>query len=234
VYEEIIRRLSFFDGVDILAPLIEQHFKGRIALVSSFGSESAVLLHMASEIDRSLPIIFLDTGKLFWETIAYRSKLVDRLGLTDISIMKPDAAQLAVSDPDGALHRINPDMCCHIRKTEPLARALRGFDAWISGRKRFHGGLRADIPTLEVIDGRLKVEPLARFTAADIENYIDHYELPRHPLVEHGYRSIGCVPCTVKGGTSDNPRAGRWAGLAKSECGIHWTANGRPLPIARH
>jgi len=234
VYEEIIRRLSFFDGVDILAPLIEQHFKRRIALVSSFGSESAVLLHMASEIDRSLPIIFLDTGKLFWETIAYRSKLVDRLGLTDISIMKPDAAQLAVSDPDGALHRINPDMCCHIRKTEPLARALRGFDAWISGRKRFHGGLRADIPTLEVIDGRLKVEPLARFTAADIENYIDHYELPRHPLVEHGYRSIGCVPCTVKGGTSDNPRAGRWAGLAKSECGIHWTANGRPLPIARH
>jgi phosphoadenosine phosphosulfate reductase len=234
VYEEIIRRLSFFDGVDILAPLIEQHFKGRIALVSSFGSESAVLLHMASEIDRSLPIIFLDTGKLFWETIAYRSKLVDRLGLTDISIMKPDAAQLAVSDPDGALHRINPDICCHIRKTEPLARALQGFDAWISGRKRFHGGLRADIPTLEVIDGRLKVEPLARFTATDIENYIDHYELPRHPLVEHGYRSIGCVPCTVKGGTSDNPRAGRWAGLAKSECGIHWTANGRPLPIARH
>lgn len=234
MYEEIIRRLSFFDGVDILAPLIEQHFKGRIALVSSFGSESAVLLHMASEIDRSLPIIFLDTGKLFWETIAYRSKLVDRLGLTDIRTMKPDAAQLAVSDPDGALHRINPDMCCHIRKTEPLARALRGFDAWISGRKRFHGGLRADIPTLEVIDGRLKVEPLARFTAADIENYIDHYELPRHPLVEHGYRSIGCVPCTVKGGTSDNPRAGRWAGLAKSECGIHWTANGRPLPIARH
>ena len=234
MYEEIIRRLSFFDGVDILAPLIEQHFKGRIALVSSFGSESAVLLHMASEIDRSLPIIFLDTGKLFWETIAYRSKLVDRLGLTDISIMKPDAAQLAVSDPDGALHRINPDMCCHTRKTEPLARALRGFDAWISGRKRFHGGLRADIPTLEVIDGHLKVEPLARFTAADIENYIDHYELPRHPLVEHGYRSIGCMPCTVKGGTSDNPRAGRWAGLAKSECGIHWTANGRPLPIARH
>ena len=234
MYEEIIRRLSFFDGVDILAPLIEQHFKGRIALVSSFGSESAVLLHMASEIDRSLPIIFLDTGKLFWETIAYRSKLVDRLGLTDIRTMKPDAAQLAVSDRNGALHGISPDMCCHIRKTEPLARALRGFDAWISGRKRFHGGLRADIPTLEVIDGRLKVEPLARFTATDIENYIDHYELPRHPLVEHGYRSIGCMPCTVKGGTSDNPRAGRWAGLAKSECGIHWTANGRPLPIARH
>jgi phosphoadenosine phosphosulfate reductase len=234
VYESIIRRLSFFDGVDILSPLIEQHFKDRIALVSSFGAESAVLLHMAAEIDRSLPVIFLDTGKLFWETIAYRSKLVDRLGLTDIRMMKPDAAELAQSDSDGTLHKINPDMCCHIRKTEPLERALAGFDAWISGRKRYHGGSRGNIPTLEVVDGRLKIEPLARFTATDIENYLDHYELPRHPLVEQGYRSIGCVPCTVKGGSSDNPRAGRWAGLSKTECGIHWTANGRPIRAARH
>ena len=229
MYEQIIKRLSFFDGVDIMAPLIENHFRGRIALVSSFGVESAVLLHMASQIDRSVPVIFLDTGKLFWETIAYRSKLVDRLGLTDIRTLKPDAGELAQSDAEGTLHKTNPDMCCHIRKAEPLERALQGFDAWISGRKRFHGGLRADIPTLEVQDGRLKVEPLARFTAKDIESYIDHYELPRHPLVEQGYRSIGCVPCTIKGGTSDNPRAGRWAGLAKTECGIHWTAGGQPV-----
>jgi phosphoadenosine phosphosulfate reductase len=234
VYESIIKRLSFFDGVDILAPLIEQHFKGRIALVSSFGAESAVLLHMAAQIDRALPVIFLDTGKLFWETIAYRSMLVDRLGLTDIRTMKPDAAELAASDPEGTLHKTNPDMCCHVRKTEPLERALEGFDAWISGRKRFHGGLRVDIPTLEVMEGRLKVEPLARFTAKDIETYIDHYGLPRHPLVDRGYRSIGCVPCTVKGGSSDNPRAGRWAGLSKTECGIHWTHSGKPLRIARH
>jgi phosphoadenosine phosphosulfate reductase len=229
VYDEIIKRLSFFDGVDIMAPLVERHFRGKIALVSSFGAESAVLLHMAALIDRSLPVIFLDTGKLFWETIAYRSKLVDRLGLTDIRTVKPDAEELMQSDADGMLHKNNPDLCCHIRKAEPLERALQGFDAWISGRKRFHGGLRAGIPTLEVLDGRLKVEPLARFTPKDIESYIDHYGLPRHPLVEHGYRSIGCVPCTVKGGTSDNPRAGRWAGLSKTECGIHWTANGQPI-----
>jgi phosphoadenosine phosphosulfate reductase len=234
VYESIIRRLSFFDGIDILAPLIERHFRGRIALVSSFGSESAVLLHMAAGIDRALPVIFLDTGKLFWETTAYRSKLVDRLGLTDIRTIKPDARELELSDADGKLHQTNPDLCCYVRKSEPLERALQGFDAWISGRKRFHGGARASIPTLEVLDGRLKVEPLARFTARDIEDYIDYYDLPRHPLTEQGYRSIGCVPCTVKGGTSDNPRAGRWAGLPKTECGIHWTANGRPLGVARH
>jgi phosphoadenosine phosphosulfate reductase len=234
VHESIIRRLSFFDGVDIMEPLIERHFKGRIALVSSFGAESAVLLHMASQIDRSIPVIFLDTGKLFWETISYRSMLVDRLGLTNIRTMKPDPAELAASDPEGMLHRTNPDMCCHVRKTEPLERALQGCDAWISGRKRFHGGSRADIPTLEVVDGRLKVEPLARFTAKDIESYIEHYDLPRHPLIEQGYRSIGCVPCTVKGGTTDNPRAGRWAGLSKTECGIHWTHGGKPLRIARH
>jgi phosphoadenosine phosphosulfate reductase len=234
VYESIIKRLSFFDGIDILAPLVENHFRGRITLVSSFGAESAVLLHMASEIDRSLPVIFLDTGKLFWETISYRSMLVDRLGLTDIRTIKPDAEELAQSDPSGTLHKTNPDMCCYIRKAEPLERALQGFDAWISGRKRFHGGSRASIPTLEVQDGRLKVEPLARFTAKDIENYIAYYGLPEHPLIKQGYRSIGCVPCTVKGGTSDNPRAGRWAGLSKTECGIHWSHNGKPLPVTRH
>jgi len=234
MYDSIIARLSFFDGIDILAPLIERHFKNRIALVSSFGAESAVLLHMVAEVDRSVPIIFLDTGKLFWETLGYRSKLVDQLGLTDIRLMTPDATELAQSDPDGALYRSNPDLCCHIRKSEPLERGLKGFDAWISGRKRFHGGLRASIPTLEITDGRLKVEPLARFTAKDIDDYMDHYALPHHPLVDQGYHSIGCMPCTVKGGTADNPRAGRWAGLSKSECGIHWSANGKPLRVARH
>ena len=234
MYESIINRLSFFDGIDILAPLMERDFRGRIALVSSFGAESAVLLHMAAQIDRSISVIFLDTGKLFWETISYRSKLVDHLGLTDIRTIKPEAAELARSDPQGLLHVSNPNLCCHIRKREPLERALSGFAAWISGRKRFHGGARTNIPTLEVANGRLKIEPLARFTGKDIEDYIDHHDLPRHPLIGEGYRSIGCMPCTVKGGTSDNPRAGRWAGLSKEECGIHWTANGKPLRVSRH
>jgi phosphoadenosine phosphosulfate reductase len=234
VFDSLISQYSGFDGVDVLEPLIKKYLAGRIALVSSFGAESAVLLHMAAQIDRHVPVIFLDTGKLFWETKAYRSKLVDRLGLTDIRIIVPNSSDVAEQDAQGALHKTNPDLCCHIRKTVPLEQALDGFLAWISGRKRYHGGSRSLIPTLEIADGRLKVEPLARFTAHDIENYMNHYRLPRHPLVGQGYRSIGCAPCTVKGGTQDNPRAGRWMGFAKTECGIHWTGNGQPLRVTRH
>jgi phosphoadenosine phosphosulfate reductase len=232
VYEQLIKRLSFFDGIDILEPLVKQVFRNRIALVSSFGAESAVLLHMAAQVDRDIPIIFLDTQKLFWETIAYRSKLVDLLGLTNIRIFKPDADNIRLLDRNGDLNQTDPDMCCNIRKTQPLQEALSGYDAWISGRKRYHGGGRTHIPTLEEADGRLKVEPLARFTATDLKAYVDHYRLPAHPLVAEGYRSIGCIPCTIKGGTSDNPRAGRWAGRSKEECGIHWTANGQPIRLA--
>ncbi|MGE3832987.1 MAG: phosphoadenylyl-sulfate reductase [Parvibaculaceae bacterium] len=231
MYQSIIKRLSYFDGIDILEPLIKRVFKDRIALVSSFGAESAVLLHMAAQVDRNLPVIFIDTDKLFWETKSYRSKLVDHLGLTNIRVLHPDADAVAAEDPDGALHARNADLCCRIRKVEPLERALNGFSAWISGRKRFHGGVRSNVPTLEMADGRLKIEPLARFTATDLEAYFNHYDLPRHPLAEQGYRSIGCMPCTVKAGNDDDPRAGRWAGSGKTECGIHWTANGKPLRV---
>jgi phosphoadenosine phosphosulfate reductase len=234
VFDSLISHYSGFDGVDILEPLLERHLAGRVALVSSFGAESAVLLHMVAQVDRNVPVIFLDTGKLFWETKAYRSILVDHLGLTDIRIVQPEANDLAQEDSNGDLHKTNPDLCCHIRKTVPLEKALTGFLGWISGRKRFHGGSRASIPTLEVAEGRLKIEPLARFTPQDIENYMEHYKLPTHPLVGQGYRSIGCAPCTVKGGTQDNPRAGRWIGLSKSECGIHWTANGQPMGTTGH
>jgi phosphoadenosine phosphosulfate reductase len=230
---EIVARYGGFDGVDMLEPLINRYYKGRIALVSSFGAESAVLLHMASQIDRSLPVIFIDTDKHFWETLSYRSKLVDRLGLQNIRNIHPDADDLRLLDSSGELHKTDPDMCCHIRKTAPLEKALDGFDAWISGRKRFHGAARASIPTIEVADGRLKVEPLARFTARDLNAYMEHFDLPRHPLLDQGYRSIGCMPCTTKGGTADNPRAGRWLGRSKTECGIHWTANGRPISLSQ-
>lgn len=233
MYEHLIKRLSFFDGIDILEPLVHRVFRDRIALVSSFGAESAVLLHMAAQVDHNIPVIFLDTQKLFWETIAYRSKLVDLLGLTNIRIFKPDEDNIRLLDPAGELHKTDPDICCSIRKTQPLSQALEGFDAWISGRKRYHGGGRANIPTLEEADGRLKVEPLARFTAADLKAYMEHYRLPAHPMVTQGYRSIGCVPCTVKGGSSDNPRAGRWAGQSKEECGIHWTVSGQPVRLAK-
>ena len=233
MYEQLISTMTDLDGADVLAPLITGAFRGRIAIVSSFGAESAVLLHMVASIDRSVPVISLDTGKLFWETVAYRSRLISLLGLTDIRIIKPDPTSLRDIDADGPLYQHHPDRCCRIRKVEPLDRALTGFAAWISGRKRAHGGLRADIPVLQELNGRLKIEPLAHFTADDVETYLDLYDLPRHPLVAEGYRSIGCAPCTVKGGTAGNPRAGRWAGQQKTECGIHWSLNGEPIQVDR-
>ncbi|MGE0211622.1 MAG: phosphoadenylyl-sulfate reductase [Parvibaculaceae bacterium] len=231
--KEIADELGSLDGSELLSALVERLGR-RIALVSSFGAESAVLLHMAAEVDRSIPVIFIDTGKLFWETRYYRSKLVDRLGLSDIRTVRPLAGDIARADADGSLHKSAPDACCHVRKTLPLQRALEGFDAWIGGRKRFHGGERSGIATLSVdTDGRLKADPLARMGYEDLQAYFQAHELPRHPLSERGYLSVGCVPCTVKGGSAEDPRAGRWSGLEKTECGIHWSLNGKPIRIDR-
>jgi phosphoadenosine phosphosulfate reductase len=220
------------EGVELLTPILSD-FRGRAAVVSSFGAESAVLLHMVAEVDLATPVIFLDTEKHFWETIGYRSKLTDHLGLKDVRVIKPDPADLAKTDPDGTLNKIDADLCCHIRKTVPLEKALRGFDVIISGRKRYHGATRATLDFLSIDPkGRLKVEPLAGFSALDLNHYRDAHGLPQHPLTLMGYRSIGCEPCTTAGGTDADPRAGRWAGLDKNECGIHWTANGKPLRLA--
>jgi phosphoadenosine phosphosulfate reductase len=182
-----------------------------------------------AEVDKATPVIFLDTGKHFWETLSYRAKLIDRLGLTGVRIITPDAADLTASDPDGTLHQSNSDQCCHVRKTLPLAKALEGFDVTISGRKRYHGAARATLDFLSIADGRLKVEPLAGFSALDINAYMKANNLPAHPLTGIGYFSIGCEPCTQPGGSSADPRAGRWAGSGKTECGIHWTRNGQTI-----
>lgn len=210
-------------GPELLETLIAGPLAGRIALVSSFGAESAVLLHMVSRIDPMTPVIFLDTGKLFAETLAYRDALAGRLGLGDIRSVAPDPADLARNDPDGTLWSLEPDLCCHIRKTEPLDRALNGFDAWITGRKRFHGGRRGALPTLEgdLATGRIKVNPLAPWSEDRLSRYLADHDLPVHPLVNDGYRSIGCVPCTRAVVPGEDARAGRWSWLDKSECGIH-------------
>jgi phosphoadenosine phosphosulfate reductase len=221
MHESVIADLNHLDGPDLLAPIITGQFCGNIALVSSFGAVSAVLLHMAASIDRSIPVITLDTEKLFPETVAYRAQLTALFGLTDLRIVTPQTDSLRVLDGVGSLHQTDPDRCCHIRKVQPLEKALSGFKAWISGRKRYHGGARADVATLEEQNGRLKVEPLARFTHEQMEAYVARYDLPRNPLVKKGYFSIGCAPCTVKGGSADDPRSGRWRGLPKVECGIH-------------
>jgi phosphoadenosine phosphosulfate reductase len=214
------------EGRDLIKS-IARDFTGRVALVSSFGAESSVLLHMVSEVDRNLPIFFLDTGKLFQATLDYRDKLISELGFTNVRSVRPDPLVLGMQDANGELHTISMDACCNIRKTQPLARALKDFAVMISGRKRFHGKARADLAFVSVDDARLKIEPLAGFSALDLQSYMVNHHLPSHPLKLQGYRSIGCEPCTARGGTDENPRAGRWVGTDKSECGIHFLANGQ-------
>jgi len=197
-------------------------FPGRIALVSSFGTEAAVMLHLVAQVDRHTPILFVDTDKLFGETLRYRDRLVARLGLTDVRTLTPDPARLAAADPDGILWAGNPDLCCKIRKVEPLAVGIDGFDAWISGRKRFQAATRATIPVFETEAARVKVNPLAAWMPADLAAYAAAHDLPPHPLVEQGYRSVGCMPCTSRVAEGEDDRAGRWRGTEKIECGIHF------------
>jgi phosphoadenosine phosphosulfate reductase len=196
-------------------------FPGRIASTSSFGAESAVLLHLASRLSPHLPVLFLDTGKLFPETIAYRETLVRRLGLTAVRIVSPHPSRLREDDPSGYLWSVDPDRCCEIRKAEPLAQVLTEFSAWITGRKRFQSRARSDLPAFERDGSHVKVNPLANWSEADIENYLTEHNLPRHPLVARGYRSIGCTHCTSPTLPGEDARAGRWRNKGKTECGIH-------------
>jgi phosphoadenosine phosphosulfate reductase len=222
----LVETYAGLEGRDLIKSVLRNHI-GKTALVSSFGAESAVLLHMVSEIDPHLPVIFLDTGKLFPETFDYRDKLIVELGLTNVRSIQPAREDLEAFDADGFLHLLDTDTCCNIRKAVPLEKALIGFDVVISGRKRFHGASRAKLDFISIADGRLKVEPLAGFTALDIHAYMVSHHLPSHPLKLEGYRSIGCEPCTKRGGTDEDPRSGRWSGSDKTECGIHFTANGQ-------
>jgi phosphoadenosine phosphosulfate reductase len=210
---------------ELLRAMIEDEFPGQIALVSSFGAEAAILLHMVADIDAATPVIFLDTEKLFGETLRYRDQLTERLGLTDVRSIRPDPQRIQSLDPDGVLWYGNPDMCCFIRKVEPMRRALTGFSAWITGRKRFHGGERAELPAIEAADdGRIKINPLAGWHRDDIDRYFATHDLPRHPLEADGFLSIGCMPCTDRVKPGEGARAGRWRDLEKSECGIHLPA----------
>lgn len=201
---------------------------GRVALVSSFGAESAVLLHMVSQIAPQTPVLFIDSLMLFPETLAYQRELAQRLDLRDLRIITPDREALFHHDPDNLLHRSNPDGCCALRKADPLQRALRGFDGWISGRKQFQGTTRSQLQMFERDETHLKVNPLATWQPARLQEYMARFDLPRHPLVSQGYPSIGCAPCTAPVTTDEDPRAGRWRGQDKVECGIH-IANGRVI-----
>jgi phosphoadenosine phosphosulfate reductase len=195
----------------------------RLALVSSFGTESAALLKVMADVDPAIPVIFLDTGWLFEETLAYRDTLIAALGLRDVRSIKPLEETLSREDPDRELWFSNPDACCRIRKVEPLARALKPFSAWINGRKRFQGGVRADIAVVEQDGARLKFNPFANVSRAEIEAIYQTAKLPPHPLVASGFMSVGCMPCTSRTSADEDARAGRWRGRPKTECGIHTT-----------
>ena len=202
---------------------------GRIALVSSFGAESVVLLHLVSVIDRTIPVLVIDTEMLFAETITYQTEVANKLGLTNIQRVMAERAKLDFEDPDGTLHQFSTNACCALRKTEPLERALGVYDAWITGRKRYQGASRASVDFFESEnDIRIKVNPLAHWGREDLEEYMINNRLPRHPLVAKGYPSIGCAPCTSPVKPGEDTRAGRWRGSDKTECGIHFI-NGRAV-----
>jgi phosphoadenosine phosphosulfate reductase len=200
-----------------------------IALVSSFGAESAVLLHLIAQVDKSTPLIFVNTQKMFGETLAYMDELSERLGFTDLRVHRPDPHRLAEKDATGLRWSYDPDGCCDLRKVEPLRRALGGFDAWISGRKGFQSGTRNALPRFEEDEGRLKINPLADWDKARLDAYFEDHKLPRHPLESQGYLSIGCAPCTSKVQPGEDPRAGRWRGWDKDECGIHTDIANDPI-----
>jgi phosphoadenosine phosphosulfate reductase len=206
---------------DVIATALQTVGRERLALVSSFGTESAALLKVMVDVDPAIPVIFLDTGWLFEETLAYRDTLVKMLGLRDVRSIKPLEETLSREDPDRELWFSDPDACCRIRKVEPLARALKPFGAWINGRKRFQGGLRATIPVVEQDGERLKFNPFANISREQIEAIYADAKLPPHPLAGKGYLSVGCMPCTSRTSPDEDTRAGRWRGRPKTECGIH-------------
>jgi phosphoadenosine phosphosulfate reductase len=215
------RLLAHATPAEIISEAVRAVPKGRLAVVSSFGTESAALLKFVADVDRSLPVIFLDTGWLFEETLAYRDTLVAQFGLTDVRVFAPSPTALARQDPQRELWLSDPDLCCRLRKVVPLAEALQPFDAWINGRKRFHGQERAQLSIVEPDGARLKFNPLATTPKGALDELYRTLDLPRHPLTASGFASVGCMPCTSRTRPGESVRAGRWRGLGKTECGIH-------------
>lgn len=220
-YADLVAHYDDLSSLDLLDVMINEVFPGDIALVSSFGAESIVLLDMVAKVNPATPIIFINTRKLFGETIKYRDNVAEKLGLTNIITVKPDPEDVVREDKNGLLWTRDTDACCDLRKVRPLARIMNGFGAWITGRKRFQTSERSDISLIEQDGSKIKINPLARWTQDELDRIIEDKGLPRHPLIAQGYPSIGCMPCTHRVEEGQDRRQGRWAGQNKSECGIH-------------
>ncbi len=207
---------------DIMRDAVSGLFGGRVALVSSFGAESVVLLHMLSQADAATPVLFADTQMLFAQTLKYQQEVAERLGLLDVRRIAPAGRDLLKADPERKLHETDPDACCDLRKVRPLETALEDFDVVITGRKRHQTAERSTMEVFEQDKGwRLRVNPLVDWSHIEQGEYIDAHGLPRHPLVAKGFASLGCEPCTTPVAAGEDPRAGRWRGRDKEECGIH-------------
>jgi len=217
------------DAHELLEFAIREAFKGRIAVISSFAAESVVLLHHVAQIDPATPVLFLNTHKLFGETLRYRDRVQETLGLTDIRAVGPHPDDRRTQDPEGTLWSRDPDACCQFRKVVPLRRALAGFDAVVTGRKRFQTSERATMEKVEFAEARVRFNPLVDWTLADLTAYIEEHRLPKHPLTNDGYTSIGCIPCTRRVAAGEGYRDGRWAGTDKIECGIHTGVDGEGI-----
>ena len=223
VSQALDRALRDASPAKVIETALKTVGREHLAVVSSFGTESAALLKVMADVDPAIPVVFLDTGWLFEETLAYRDTLIAALGLRDVRSVKPLEVTLSREDPDRELWFSDPDACCRIRKVEPLARALKPFSAWINGRKRFQGGVRAEMPVVEDDGAKLKFNPFANVSREEIEAIYRLAKLPAHPLVASGYLSVGCMPCSSRAAKDEDARAGRWRGRAKTECGIHTT-----------
>ena len=212
---------------DIIRAAIRE-FGRRVTYVSSFGAESAAMLSLIAEVEPTLPIVFIDTGMHFQQTLQYRDTLSAALGLTDVRTFHPVKDEVKAIDPKGVLNKTDPNACCEVRKVRPLAPALEGFEAWFTGRKRFHGGARAHLPAVEFFEGRYKINPLVELTQEHLLELLAERHLPPHPMVAEGYPSIGCWPCTARPVDPNDIRSGRWVGFTKEECGLHLKRQERP------
>lgn len=220
---DLNRRYGHLKAPELLRLCIRELFPGQIATVSSFGTEAAIVLQLVADIEKTVPVLFIDTLMHFMETLTYRDILLGRFGFTDARSIKPHPSDLGASDPTNTLWSSNPNLCCHIRKVLPLERGLNGFSAWITGRKRYQNSDRNALPKFEAANGRIKINPLADWSYEEVQEAFRTYKLPKHPLFDEGYASIGCSPeaCTRRIQVGEDQRAGRWAGQDKTECGIH-------------
>ena len=214
-------RFGHLEAHEIIERAVTDWFAGDIAAVSSFGADSAVLLKLIADVDPNIPIAFLDTGKHFGETLQYRDQLAADLGLANLRIIHPLDDRLAGEDPNGLLHQRDTTACCDIRKVEPMIRAVKPYGAWFTGRKRHQASTRSAMPVFEAVGERIRINPMAEWTTEDLAAFMRANELRENPLVAYGYLSIGCFPCTQPVEAGGDARSGRWAGSAKTECGIH-------------